>query len=49
VQDINFYLSEIIIVHAVKVAVIVISEHFNLSTFFVVSHDLSTKVSPEWR
>ena len=42
-------LSEIIIVHVVKAAIIVISEHFNLSTLLVVSHVLSTKVSPEWR
>ena len=45
VQYIN--LSEIIIVHVVKGAIIVISEHFNLSTLLVVSHVLSTKVSPE--
>ena len=48
-QYINFNLSEIIIVHVVKAAIIVISEHFNLSTLLVVSHVLSTKVSPEWR
>ena len=48
-QYINFNLSEIIIFHVVKVAIIVISVHLNLSTLFVVSHILSTKVSPEWR
>ena len=47
VQYINFNLKEIIIVHVVKAAIIVISEHFNLSTLLVVSHVLSTKVSPE--
>ena len=49
VQYINSNLSEIIIVHVVKGAIIVISEHFNLSTLLVVSHALSTKVSPERR
>ena len=49
VQYINFNLKEIIIVHVVKAAIIVISEHFNLSTLLVVSHVLSTKMSPEWR
>ena len=49
VQYINFNLKEIIIVHVVKATIIVISEHFNLSTLLVVSHVLSTKVSPEWR
>ena len=49
VQYINFNLREIIIVHVVKAAIIVIMVHFNLSTLFVVSHILSTKVSPEWR
>ena len=48
VQYITCNLKEII-VHAVKAAIIVISEHFNLSTLLVVSHVLSTKVSPEWR
>ena len=47
VQYINYNLSEIIIVHVVKAAIIVISEHFNLSTLLVVSHVLSTKMSPE--
>ena len=49
VQYINFNLKEIIIVHVVKAAIIVIMVHFNLTTLFVVSHILSTKVSPEWR
>ena len=47
VQYITCNLKEIIIVHVVKAAIIVISEHFNLSTLLVVSHVLSTKVSPE--
>ena len=46
VQYINYNLSEIIIVHVVKAAIIVISEHFNLSTLLVVSHVLSIKMSP---
>ena len=32
-----------------KAVVIVISVHLKLSTLFVVSHDLSAKVPPEWR
>ena len=44
-----FNLSQIIILHVVKAAIIVIMVHFNLTTLFVVSHILSTKVSPEWR
>ena len=37
------------IVDVVKALIIVISVNINLSTLFVVSHVLSTKVSPEWR
>lgn len=37
------------IVHVVEAIIIVIRVHWNLSTVFVVSHVLSTKVSPEWR
>ena len=46
-QYINYYLSEI--VHVAKAVIIVISVNINLSTFFVVSHVLSTTVSHEWR
>ena len=37
------------IVQFVKAAIMVISVHLKISTFFVVSHVLSAKVSPEWR
>ena len=37
------------IVQFVKAAIISISVHLKISTFFVVSHVLSAKVSPEWR
>ena len=37
------------IVDVVKALIIVISVNINLSTLFVISHVLSTKVSPEWR
>ena len=37
------------IVDVVKALIIVISVNINLTTLFVVSHVLSTKVSPEWR
>ena len=47
VQYIDYYLSEI--VHVAKAVIIVISVNINLSTFYVVSHVLSTKVSHEWR
>ena len=44
-QYIDYYLSEI--VHVAKAVIIVISVNINLSTFYVVSHVLSIKVSPE--
>ena len=37
------------IVQFVKSAIISISVHLKISTFFVVSQVLSAKVSPEWR
>ena len=37
------------IVQFVKAAIIVISVHLKISTLPVVSHVLTTKVSPEWR
>ena len=37
------------IVQFVKAAIMVISVHLKISTFFVASHVLSAKVSPEWR
>ena len=46
-QYIDCYLSEI--VHVAKAVIIVISVNINLSTFFVLSHVLSTTVSHEWR
>ena len=37
------------IFHVVKADIIVNRLHSNLSSLFVVSHVLGTKVSPEWR
>ena len=36
-------------VHVLKAVAIVTGEDLKLSTFVVVSHFLSAKVSPEWR
>ena len=35
------------LIHVLKAVAIVTSEHFNLSTIFVVSHFLIAKMSPE--
>ena len=43
------YINVIEMVHVLKAVAIVTSEDLNLSTFVVVSHFLSAKVSPEWR
>ena len=48
-QKILQYIDVSEIVQFVKAAIMVISVHLKISTFFVVSHVLSAKVSREWR
>ena len=48
-QKILQYIDVSEIVQFVKAAIMIISVHLKTSTFFVVSHVLSAKVSPEWR
>ena len=43
------YINVIQMVHVLKAVAIVTGEDLKLSTFVVVSHFLSAKVSPEWR